>query len=475
MASLTLQKIEAIAPDQASLTAARKLVKPDVWSGLSFDDAGSVWGECQGSGASPYRVVISEADAGYKCTCPSRKFPCKHSLALMWLRAEGKLAFEAGTPPEWVKDWLRRRRAGESADDSEQEETSRAKGPKNISLAKTEAAIESSPKDESRAAAARERNRAEREESILAGLDDLDQWLADQIDGGLAGFPSHAGKSCRVIAQRLVDAKASGLAGKLENLPAKLYALPEARRSMAAIEELGQLHLISEAYRRQHLLSPELREDVRREIGWSQTRESLLADSTARRVTGVWRVVGTLSEVQPDRLRRLETWLWREDAADGPRATVLIDFIPLGAAVARSPYLLGEQMEATVVFYASPVPLRGLIAAMTAAPTACAAEIALPDASLSVALLEYERALCAKPWLGFWPMAFRSARLRRSGELLFLSAREDEAVGVPLAPAQAAMALPLVALESVDGIGLWDGSSFRLCMAQTVLGRWGAE
>src|SRR5246127_2080364 len=110
MTGLSLQKIEAIAPDQASLQSARKLLKPASWSGLSADGTGLVWGECQGSGSSPYRVVVSEADAGYKCTCPSRKFPCKHSLALMWMRAEGKAAFTSAAVPDWVKDWLSRRR-----------------------------------------------------------------------------------------------------------------------------------------------------------------------------------------------------------------------------------------------------------------------------------------------------------------------------------------------------------------------------
>src|SRR2546423_12257836 len=87
---LSLEKIEALAPDQAALDAARKLLKAATWPTLACDDAGLVWGEAQGSGATPYRVVISEIDAGYKCTCPSRKFPCKHSLALMWIRAECK-------------------------------------------------------------------------------------------------------------------------------------------------------------------------------------------------------------------------------------------------------------------------------------------------------------------------------------------------------------------------------------------------
>jgi hypothetical protein len=102
--TLSLEKIEALAPDQGAVEAARKLLKPANWPKLAADSAGLVWGECQGSGATPYRVVISEVDAGFKCTCPSRKFPCKHSLALMWLRAEGKVAFSTADAPEWVRE-----------------------------------------------------------------------------------------------------------------------------------------------------------------------------------------------------------------------------------------------------------------------------------------------------------------------------------------------------------------------------------
>src|SRR5271157_325281 len=93
--ALSLENVEALAPDQASLDAARKLLKPGNWPAVASNGAGLVWGECQGSGATPYRVVVCETDAGYKCTCPSRKFPCKHSLALIWMRAEGRTAFDA--------------------------------------------------------------------------------------------------------------------------------------------------------------------------------------------------------------------------------------------------------------------------------------------------------------------------------------------------------------------------------------------
>lgn len=139
MTGLSLQKIEAIAPDQASLQSARKLLKPASWSGLSADGTGLVWGECQGSGSAPYRIAISAADAGYKCTCPSRKFPCKHSLALMWMRAEGKVRFERLQAPEWVQDWVRRRRPAAKAEaGADVDDQGEPRPAKNIALSVAE-------------------------------------------------------------------------------------------------------------------------------------------------------------------------------------------------------------------------------------------------------------------------------------------------------------------------------------------------
>jgi hypothetical protein len=178
--ALSLEKVESLAPDQSSLDAARKLLKPSGWPAVESNGAGLIWGECQGTGATPYRVVVSETDAGYKCTCPSRKFPCKHSLALMWMRAEGKHAFVAAPVPAWVSDWLSRRRGSGAGDDSKD-------GNAKASIAATSASslqVETDPKVEARAAAARERNRQEREASILNGLDDLDVWISDQVDWG---------------------------------------------------------------------------------------------------------------------------------------------------------------------------------------------------------------------------------------------------------------------------------------------------
>jgi hypothetical protein len=473
MAGISLEKVEALAPDQASLVAARKLVKPGGWSGLSSDTAGLIWGECQGSGSSPYRVVVSESDAGYKCTCPSRKFPCKHTLALMWMRAEGKVPFESAAVAEWVQDWLGRRRTNSNAaDKSEKDEAPR---PKNLAQAVSDETEEVDPKAEARAEAARERARRDRENAIIAGLDDLDTWLVDQIESGLAGFGGHAGKSCRAIARRLVDAKAPGLASRVDALPNRIYSLPESARPMAAVEQLGQLHLIAEAYRCQEGLPVDLRADVRREVGWTQSREALLGEEGAMTVTGSWRVAGTLSEVQPDKLRRLETWLWREDAGGSPRTAALVDFVPVAAGQTKGAYRMGEQMQATLVFYPSARPLRALIKEMTSPAQECSAEIALGNQDLLKAYSEYEESLAAIPWLQVWPLGFSDVRMRRSGQTLFLCPTQNEDLALPLNSSQSEAASPLLAIGSFSGFALWDGYTCRLCLAQTHLGRWVAE
>jgi hypothetical protein len=474
--SLSLEKVEALAPDQSSLDAARKLLKAGIWPVVASDGSGLIWGECQGSGATPYRVVVSESDAGYKCTCPSRKFPCKHSLALMWIRVEGKQTFVAAPVPAWVSDWLSRRRGPgtDGAGDSKGEKP-KASIAAASSLTPPE---ESDPKAEARAAAARERNRLEREESVLNGLDDLDIWISDQVDRGMAGFAAQATQVCRVIAQRMVDAKVAGLATRLESLPARLFSMPESARPAAALEELGLLHLMAQAYRRQDKLPAELKADVRRAIGWSMTRDTLLADTSAIRVRGAWRVVAAFSEVQPDRLRRLETWLWLETppeaSPDAPRFAALIDFVPVATGAASGGYSAGDRLQAELVFYPSAMPLRAQILRALSGAQASDTQLDLPQQSLDDAYRCYEHALCVQPWLGVWPLSIRNARLRRHESQLFLcdAGEAGSAIALPLQPSQLSDASPLLTLEKLDAVGLWDGYRLNLCWAQTDLGRW---
>jgi hypothetical protein len=232
------------------------------------------------------------------------------------------------------------------------------------------------------------------------------------------------------------------------------------------------------AYRRQETLPAGLQADIRQALGWSVTREALLGDASAARGLGVWRVVAAFSDVQADKLRRLETWLWLEKAAEQtesvPRFAALIDFVPVATGAASSGYSVGDRIEAELVFYPSAMPLRAQIVRSLSGAQATDATLDLPVQTLEDAFKVYEQALCVQPWLGTWPFTIRNARVRRHEAQLYLCDASEvaTAIALPLQLAQFADASPLLSLERLDAVGLWNGHRFTLCWAQTELGRW---
>jgi hypothetical protein len=186
----------------------------------------------------------------------------------------------------------------------------------------------------------------------------------------------------------------------------------------------------------------------------------------------MWRVIAVLTEVQPDRLRRIETWMWREGLGEGPRVGLLLDFVPVGTGSSAGGYIIGDRLEAELVFYPSSTPLRALVVSSTGGAQTSDSKLDLPGYRLDAAYKLYEGAMKAHPWLGAWPLSFGKGRIRRTGKSLFLCDAETGSIGLPLRPAQVEMASPLVSLKELDGIGLWDGYHFTLCWAQTELGRW---
>ena len=71
------------------------------------------------------------ADAGYRCTCPSREQPCKHTLGLLYLYAGGA-SFPNSAPPAFVGEWFANR--AKRADAKATRESQPASGVQFITL-----------------------------------------------------------------------------------------------------------------------------------------------------------------------------------------------------------------------------------------------------------------------------------------------------------------------------------------------------
>ena len=329
---MTRAAIEAMAPDQSALAAASALLKPAKWP-LRARSGRLIWGECQGSGAHPYRVAADIEDRGSKCTCPSRKFPCKHALALMWMVVEDGAVFQTGDIPDWVNDWVGRRRKGASPPAA----TGEGKSLDAAHQALAESAPD--PDAEARRTAASLKRADDTRRSVYAATEDLDVWIADQLRTGLTGFLGALGERCRRIAARLVDAKASVLASRIDEMPSRLLVLSGEERVDAAIAELGKLVLLARAWR----AAPDDSE-LRREVVNAETREEVLANPQSPRVVAVWEVLGERIATRRDGLVSQATWLMSLGRT-AQRFAALLDFFPASAGRRGGAFVAGERFQ----------------------------------------------------------------------------------------------------------------------------------
>lgn len=100
---ITEQFILLQAPNAAAAANGRKLSQSGKFQARGRnEDADVYWAECAGSGKNPYRTSIdfsiSESAPTCRCSCPSRQFPCKHALGLMYEILADK-PFEVGEIP----------------------------------------------------------------------------------------------------------------------------------------------------------------------------------------------------------------------------------------------------------------------------------------------------------------------------------------------------------------------------------------
>src|SRR5919107_2222895 len=98
-ADMSVEGIAALAPDPKVAAAGRKLGVPRSWDSPGRAD-GALWGECKGSAV--YQVRVDLSDLAVKCSCPSRKQPCKHAIGLLFLSL-GAIPSETSSTA-WVTD-----------------------------------------------------------------------------------------------------------------------------------------------------------------------------------------------------------------------------------------------------------------------------------------------------------------------------------------------------------------------------------
>lgn len=180
---LTEQFILLQAPNPAAADNGRKLSRGGKFSGLCRSGDGTlVWGECTGSGKTPYRVSIDWNNPQApvcRCSCPSRQFPCKHALGLMFEQLSGKHFEEADIPRE-----LAEKRAKQTARAAKKAASAQAPADKKPAGSGTAA-------------------RAKRLGRQLEGLDMAERMVEDLLHAGVGSLGGGSARTYEQLAKEL--------------------------------------------------------------------------------------------------------------------------------------------------------------------------------------------------------------------------------------------------------------------------------
>ncbi len=408
----------ADAPDEASRKAARGLALPGLWADAGHDDE-AAWGSVRGSRREPYRVAFQlSGEPAWTCSCPSRKAPCKHALALMLLLARGRLA--TGTRPAEVAEWLEGRAER---------------------VARVAARTERARRGEVADPVAQERRRARREANVAAGIVDLERWLDDLVRGGLAAASSRSWASWDEVGARLVDAQAPGLASRVRALGRAAHSGPGWPDRVLA--QLGRLHLVLEGWHRLGDLPPDLASEVRSQVGFPTSRADVLAGQPVR---DRWDVLAAVTN-DDGTLATRRVWL-RGRSVGG--WALLLETGPSGATFDIE-VVVGTSFEADVHRYPAGAGHRSLVGERHG--DAARLE-ALEGGDVADLLAADALALSASPWVPQTPVCLGSVVPVAEGDRWSVVDARGE--GLPLdRPTWEVMALS--GGHPVAVVGEWDG------------------
>ena len=223
MRQITQEQITALAPNPAAAANGKKISQKGGFVRLeaSPDDTFFL-GECTGSGSKNYITsadFLDPAQPVFRCTCPSRQFPCKHSLALLYEMMAGKTFAPCDIP----EDILAKRQKKEA---------------RAAKAASGEKAAPKAPPKVNKAA------RQKKLQKQLEGLDLAQKLVTELMNAGLGTMGGTALPAYRTLAKQLGDYYLPGPQRLLKGLILEIEAFQkdgEDRHYDAAIAALERL------------------------------------------------------------------------------------------------------------------------------------------------------------------------------------------------------------------------------------------
>lgn len=427
--SSAYEKILSLAPDPGTAERAKSVAFARRWLSLQGNGR-AIWGTL-GNPADPFRTKVDLKGPAFHCTCPVRRQPCKHGIALLLLFSKNNEAFQpVSQPPDWVSEWLDKRDQRSPAPPAE---------------GNRPASAEPDP-------AAEEKRRALREKRLsqmAEGLALLENWLLDLFRQGLASLEGTA-VAWNELSARLVDAKLGTLARRVRQIPQLMETDDWPEKVLA---ELGDIYLLVRAFQRLDQLPDALQADLLGMAGANLKKEEVLASQPA--VADKWLVAGQTQTAEDDSLLSRRTWLIGENSR---RVAMLLDF-SWGGQGFETQWKPGSVLSGDLVYYPAASPLRALMKSFS--PSREAFELKLGYGTLEEFARGHAEALSANPWTVPFPAFLLQMVPVFEGGRFFLVDRQRKML--PLQEGREEDHWKLMAVSAgvpLDAFGVWEENAF---------------
>ncbi|HFB99958.1 MAG TPA: hypothetical protein ENJ53_04055 [Phaeodactylibacter sp.] len=382
----TTEQILSFSPDAGIAQRGQDLATTRKWRNLQGNE-NAIWGECKSSGASFYFSAIDLQNIAFKCNCPSRKFPCKHTMGLMLLFANNSDAFQVVADlPSWVEEWLEKRK-------------------NKITEPKGEA-------DELAAQQKREeqktKTRSKRMIQMEAGVEDLEMWLTDTIRQGLASTERKGYDFWHDISARMVDAKLGGIGKRIKSM--QLLQGGNINWVDKMLSQMTDLYMVAKGFKNLENLPLVLQQELLAVAGINIRKEEVLMQEE---VKDEWVVMGQIEGVE-DNLNFRRVWLFGKKTK---RNALILDFV-FGGGGFPNHFPTGSLLKAGLHFYPSASPLRAVV--NLPFEISNTPQLLTGFADFKKFAIAYSKVLFANPWLLDYPVCFENVIPVRKKNLFFI-------------------------------------------------------
>jgi hypothetical protein len=322
--NLNEEQILALSPDESSRKAGRGLANASKWANMGINEK-ALWGECQGSGKNPYKTQVDLSNIAFKCSCPSRKFPCKHGIGVLLLYTRQQQLFSNVTYPDWVKEWIEKR------EETAEKKTKKVDKPVDVE--------------------AQAKRLQQRQKKVEDGIEELQLVLKDIVRNGILSMPEKAPSLFENLAKRMVDSQATGLAFMVKELTDINYYKDNWQTEF--LDQLVRLHIATSAFKIQNQLPELLKDEVRALIGFTQSADELKQQAG---VNDNWLVLAKKTE-QQEQLQVQKNWLL---GLKSGKYALIIQFY-VRSQMPEINLTPGTIIDAELTFYKSIRPYRALV------------------------------------------------------------------------------------------------------------------